>query len=176
MVRRVVCRDSPGFEKRAIFSRRSGIVSANELKADHIRQGDSHMACAPAATFIYIYAAISGHEFDVYGYANSVGPAAGAVKTRRHVGPPLSDTPPTYWRGEKIMSSRLGLASDLEALLKSVKDSRPSKWGGKVTIQVVDEATANEDRGGYNFPRNVIALLAELDCDLDIDVRSGDLV
>lgn len=127
-------------------------------------------------SFIYIYVSISGHGFDVDGYARSVGASAGAVMTRRHVGPPLEDDPPTYWRSIRIPSSRLGLAADLEALLKVTKDSNPSKWGGEVSILVVDKAVLNQDRGGYYLTSTVIALLAELRGELSIDVCSGDLV
>jgi hypothetical protein len=51
--------------------------------------------------FIYISISISGQNFDVYGYAKSVGEEAGAVVTLRHVGPPPEDDSPTHWRGKK---------------------------------------------------------------------------
>jgi hypothetical protein len=57
-----------------------------------------------------------------------------------------------------------------------VKEADPQRYGGHVTVQVVDQSRTLDDRGGYYLSREVVALLAELRADLDIDVASGDLV
>jgi hypothetical protein len=124
---------------------------------------------------IDVYVSMWGRDFDIEGYVRSPTAMPGGVLTRRHIGPPIDDNPPTYWRSDKHSATRADLPDQLEALLSKLQASDPARWGGNVSIQIVDKAVTNDDRGGYYLNHRVIGLLAKIGGDIDIDVMSGNL-
>jgi hypothetical protein len=126
---------------------------------------------------LFFCVTISGHDFDALAYAQAAGVPLGEVLTRKHSGPPLlDDHPPTYWSSVDHPSARDMLGTDIEHALNAVKQTNPDAWHGKISVQVVDNSTSNDDRGGYYLPASLIKLLAEMKADIDIDVAYGELI
>jgi hypothetical protein len=125
---------------------------------------------------LFFCVTVSGDGFDAFAFARAEGAPLGEVLTRKHSGPPLLDNhPPTYWASVDHPSARDTLGTDIEMVLSAVKRTDPDAWHGKVSVQIVDNSTSNEDRGGYYLPASLIKLLAEMDADIDIDVAYGEL-